>query len=272
MKRETRAKIASETLDILSTGSYTSPAGIKVDIAPALRLCVSHTILITPDQWPAMLQSAVSSATSHSPTICVTDETSLAAAYRMAVHEKCQSLAILNFASAKNPGGGFLSGSQAQEESLARSSALYTALNTQPAYYQANRKVGGSIYTDHAIFSPAVPIFRDDEGALLPAASFITMPAVNAGAVKTGSADHPKIPQIMAHRAKCVLALAIAQKQHSLILGAWGCGVFKNDPTMIAKCFAEALDGASLYRNHFQQITFAIPDPKMKSIFEAAIT
>ena len=135
--------------------------------------------------------------------------TALAAAYRIVVLEKCGALAILNFASAKNPGGGFSSGSQAQEESLARSSGLYSSIIGQPAYYQANRKFGSTLYSDHAIYSPDVPIFRNDEGELLSAAytaSFITMPAVNAGTLKPGSSDHPKIAEVMTHRAKCVLA------------------------------------------------------------------
>ena len=75
--------------------------------------------------------------------------------------------AVLNFASAKNPGGGFLGGSQAQEESLARSSALYGSLMTAWDYYEINRKSPNALYTDHIIYSPDVVVFRNDAGDLL---------------------------------------------------------------------------------------------------------
>ena len=72
--------------------------------------------------------------------------------------EQYSALACLNFASAKNPGGGFLSGSQAQEESLARASGLYATLQTQPEYYDYHRQGSSSLYSDHMIFSPGVPV------------------------------------------------------------------------------------------------------------------
>src|SRR5260370_38640775 len=76
-------------------------------------------------------------------------------------------IGCLNFASAKNPGGGFLSGAQAQEEALARSSALYPCLLRAPDYYERNRANHSAIYLDLVIFSPLVPFFRDDSAALL---------------------------------------------------------------------------------------------------------
>jgi len=70
----------------------------------------------------------------------------------------------LNFASAKNPGGGFLGGGSAQEESLARSSGLFPCINQMQQMYETNRAYRSCLYTDHMIYSPRVPVFRDDEG------------------------------------------------------------------------------------------------------------
>ena len=65
-------------------------------------------------------------------------------------HDLSSELVLLNFASARNPGGGFLKGARAQEEDLCRCSGLYPALLTQPNYYQINREQSSMIYTDHA--------------------------------------------------------------------------------------------------------------------------
>ncbi len=76
-------------------------------------------------------------------------------------------IGILNFASAKNPGGGFLGGSQAQEESLARSIALYASLQSEFQFYEEHREMVILLYSHSMIFSPNCPVFRDDQGVLL---------------------------------------------------------------------------------------------------------
>jgi uncharacterized protein (TIGR02452 family) len=92
-------------------------------------------------------------------------------------------IAVLNFASARNPGGGFLNGAKAQEEDLCRCSGLYPCLVQCDSYYEANRQEASCLYTDHAIFSPRVPFFKtggDGDDQLLPQpfyVSVITMPA-----------------------------------------------------------------------------------------------
>ncbi|MFN8419489.1 MAG: TIGR02452 family protein [Anaerolineae bacterium] len=141
---------------------------------------------------------------------------------------------MLNFASAKHPGGGFLGGAKAQEESLARSSGLYPSLLKCPAYYQHNRRRSNALYSDWMIYSPACPIWRRDDGSWLEmpyTVDFITSPAPNAGAVRVNSpADIPQIAPTLVDRSAKVLALAARWRCEALILGAWGCGVFRSDP------------------------------------------
>jgi uncharacterized protein (TIGR02452 family) len=261
MKRTTRASLAFETLTILGSGNYIGPAGRKVDIAESLGESVRNTQLIRPGDWQGVISRAMSLPAGAAAKIEVTPETTLTAARRLAVDEHRDDVAVLNFASAKNPGGGFIGGSQAQEESLARSSGLYATLQAAPEYYDANRKCGSMSYTDHAILSPGVPVFRDDDGALLNApylTTFITMPAVNVGAMGQRDADHDRVESVMRHRIECVLALAAATGHGSLVLGAWGCGVFRNDPEMIASLFANSLSKGGSWRNRFERIIFAI--------------
>jgi len=170
----------------------------------------------------------------------------------------------LNFASAKNAGGGFLNGSQAQEESLARSSGLYPSLISQEEMYFYNRGQKSCFYSDYMIYSPSVPVFRADNGALLDhyyLSSFITSPAVNAGVIRQREPERiEEIYQIMSQRLEKVLWVAYENRYTTLVLGAWGCGVFANDPNMISKIFAELLGKQSRLAAYFKQITYAIYD------------
>ncbi|MEO0601399.1 MAG: TIGR02452 family protein, partial [Myxococcota bacterium] len=76
-------------------------------------------------------------------------------------------LVLLNFASARNPGGGFINGARAQEEDIARASGLYPCLLQAPVYYDANRETRSLLYTDHLTYSPRVPFVRERNRRLL---------------------------------------------------------------------------------------------------------
>jgi uncharacterized protein (TIGR02452 family) len=196
--------------------------------------------------------------------IGVRNVTTLAAAKELHAAHGAERVALLNFASARNPGGGFLNGSQAQEESLARASGLYASLNRTTDYYEANRRERSALYTDHMIYSPRVPVFRDDHDRLLDEpwhASIITAPAVNAGVVRSNEPHNvPRIREVMARRIEYVLALAAHQGQSALVLGAWGCGVFRNDPSEVAELFGDMLLGEGRYARAFAEIVFAVLD------------
>lgn len=273
MKRSSRSQLAQETVAICEVGRYTASGGRSVDISSAIRDAVANTVLHTPDGF--------SETTDRRPAqtkLAVTSETTIAAVRRL--HDEGGGhLACLNFASAKNPGGGFLGGSEAQEESLARSSALYPCLLSAPEYYERNRACRTTLYLDLAIWSPAVPFFRDDSGALLDApayASVITAPAPNAGSVASNEpARLGEVEPALRRRARFVLAIAAEHEVRRLILGAWGCGVFRNDPQIVARVFAELLRSPSEFSTAFDEVVFAIYDRSQEqaviSIFEEAI-
>ena len=265
MKRATRASMGQETAAILRLGSYVASNGERVDLTERLRASVAGTRVIRPEAWDGIVATAIASGRSAVDAVVeVSGETTLAAIFRLVETEKVSRVAVLNIASAKNPGGGFLSGSQAQEESLARCSGLYATLTAGSAYYDANRRSSNKFYTDHAIYSPDVPIFRDDEdGRLLGrpyAADFITMPAVNFGALPQSLQNGERVAVVMRRRMECVLALAATHGANVLVLGAWGCGVFRNDPELIAMLFARCLTGDRSWRSRFERIVFAVLD------------
>jgi uncharacterized protein (TIGR02452 family) len=187
-------------------------------------------------------------------------------------HDPGARVLALNFASAKNPGGGFLNGSQAQEESLARASGLYACISPHRAMYEANRRCPSCLYTDHIIYSPDVPVFRDDADALLDEpylVSFLTAPAVNAGVVRAREPQNAtRIEAVMLGRVEKVLAVAAVNGHDALVLGAWGCGVFGNEPEQVAGWFAAHLTGTGRFRAAFRRVVFAVLDrtPGMATI------
>jgi uncharacterized protein (TIGR02452 family) len=194
MNRSNRIQLGSETVEIVRCGGYEAANGRRVDIAQQVAACLNATQLYMPSELNNLLSNEAAGI--HNTVYKVENETTLSAARRLVVARELDKTLCLNFASAKNPGGGFLGGSQSQEESLARSSALYGSLSTQNEYYETNRACRTALYTDYMILSPDVPVFRDDEGNLLAdpyCVSILTSPAVNAGAVKTNEPDNEEL-------------------------------------------------------------------------------
>jgi len=260
MNRETAARIAEETLEILDVGYYFNPLGQRVNLEDMMRESVSGTVLYRPDDTDRLLET-VAPAINRDTVIEVTNETTLAAAKRLSGTDS--NLCCLNFASAKHPGGGFLQGSLAQEESLARSSGLYPTIAQMTEMYEYNANLDTALYSDYMIFSPHVPVFRNDDGQLLVEpyrVSFITAPAVNAGAVREREPDHVmQIHPTMQRRIEKILAVALAHNQETLVLGAFGCGVFRNSPDEVASIFHDVLSHPP-FKGAFQRVVFAVYD------------
>ncbi|MGY4906702.1 TIGR02452 family protein [Streptomyces sp. 900116325] len=250
--------IATETESIVEAGLYRTPEGREISIERTLAAALSRTRLYGPDPVPVAALD-----TDRASVIEVTDESSLQAARRM-TGEGSGRIAVLNYASARNPGGGYLNGAQAQEEALCRSSALYATLLRAPEYYAHHRAERSAFYTDRVIHSPGVPVFRDDRGRLLDTpytVGFLTSPAPNAGVIRSRTPeDAHRIPAVLASRAERVLEVAAVRGYRRLVLGAWGCGVFMNDPAQVAGAFRALLADGGRFAGHFEQIVFGILD------------
>ena len=164
--------------------------------------------------------------------------------------------AVLNFASYKNPGGGFLAGSRAQEESLCHESFLYNVLCQFPKYYNHNQQyLNYGLYNNRALYTPDVIFTRGTQQAKC---DVITCAAPNATTFFKYNADQGEDmnQHVLESRIAFVLDIAADNCVDHLILGAYGCGVFGQDPENVAQIFKDMLTNE--YR-FFPTITFAVP-------------
>ncbi|MDQ0106294.1 uncharacterized protein (TIGR02452 family) [Chitinophaga terrae (ex Kim and Jung 2007)] len=277
MNRNQRIKTAYETLEILDNGCYINTRSQQIDLRADLSSSVEQTIHYTPDDFETVYQrrdNLLDNRERYDTRISVTGETTFAAARRLVVEEEKTGVCCLNFASAKNPGGGFLGGAQAQEEALARASGLYASLKARPAMYDYNRANGDALYSDHMIYSPNVPVFRNDHDQLLDnyyTVDILTAPAVNAGALKTNSPEKLELLEpVMLSRIGKLLSLAVIHNQSVLVLGAWGCGVFRNEPADVAAWFAFHLTSNPVLKGAFREVVFAVYDSSDKQVNKKA--
>ncbi|MGW2297498.1 TIGR02452 family protein [Streptomyces violaceorubidus] len=259
--------IAQQTEQIVAAGTYRTSDGREVSLAAALGAARDGTRMYGPGPVKVTVPARASTV------LEVTGESSLEAARRLG-----GDVAVLNFASARNPGGGYLNGAQAQEEALCRASALYTCLLRAREFYDHHRAHRDPFYTDRVVHSPGVPVFRDDRGRLLDepfTAGFLTCAAPNAGvALRTAPEHAAGLPAALTARAERVLETAVAHGHRRLVLGAWGCGVFRNDPAQVAGAFRTLLGPGGRFAGAFERVAFGIldrtPGGTVRAAFERA--
>ncbi|MCM1968136.1 TIGR02452 family protein [Streptomyces sp. G1] len=269
-------EIARENAEIVAAGGYRMRSGRQVSLAAAVAEAKAGTRIYGPNR---VIPGEPDGRDAHRTAVEVTGESSTVAARRLAgeLGERpgTASVAVLNFASARNPGGGYVRGAKAQEEALCRASALYETLLEAPEYYEIHRAEVSTFYTDRVIHSPGVPVFRDDRGDLLDTpfrAGFLTSPAPNAGTIRRQEPDRvPEIPAALARRAELVLEVAALHGYRGLVLGAWGCGVFMNDPAQVTEAFRALLAGR--FAGVFERVVFGVLDrkPETRETFERVL-
>lgn len=174
---------------------------------------------------------------------------------------------VLNFASYKNPGGGFIRGAMAQEEALCHESNLYNILtNFYDDFYIPNlKRLNRGLYNNNLIYSPDVLFIRDKS---IICCDVITCAAPN----KKVAQEYQKLPNniinhAMKNRCDHILHAAYDSYVDTLILGAFGCGVFKNNPYDVASIFKELLE--TKYKGVFKKVIFAIPKGSRDSNYKA---
>ncbi|MCL2848876.1 MAG: TIGR02452 family protein [Micrococcales bacterium] len=171
---------------------------------------------------------------------------------------------VMVFASATKPGGGWRSGSLAQEEAISYASLLPFALESVEAeFYAPSRAEKNSyFYTTGGVWAPAVPIIRDDAGRWLddrPRVDFFTIAAPNVSAMMQNlpAVDHARVADDL--RTKMCNTLRALAGCSTIILGAFGCGVFGNDPAVVAGIWHDLLADPE-FQGRYRKVIFAVPD------------
>ena len=179
---------------------------------------------------------------------------------------------VLNFANAFNPGGGVINGSRAQEESLFRCTNLFRSLYQYKDYaeeygveksssqYPLDLRFGG-------VYTPYATVFRESKGNSYEflahpfKLSFIAVAALRRFADREMNLKPMTDSEIdrTLSKMRTIFRIGLYQGHDALVLGAFGCGAFKNPPSLIAELFKKVMDSPE-FRNKYRKIVFAVFD------------
>ena len=180
-------------------------------------------------------------------------------------YAKEHNVSVLNFANPVTVGGGVLNGAMAQEECLCRSSNLYSCLNqdkTKKDYYEYNKALGTTFYSDKVIVSLGVTVFMSDDviPQELPSENWFNVNVLTCAAPYIAKRKHTNskaLKQLFKRRIKNIFECALSYQTEVIVLGAFGCGAFKNPPSIVAEAFYEVIN-ENEYDYKFKKIIFAI--------------
>lgn len=264
-KRKNTA-IFNETTEVIRRGYYMSPSGRKV-VLPSYDAMISGAECIHSE-----LPYSTAPKNANTTVVKVENADCLVSAQRLV--SEGYNPALLNFASAGHPGGGVETGARAQEETICRRSTLSRSIYTFSADYASRygyNHVPGNNYplSDNnysIIYSPDVTVFREGIDCTFMETPYnvavITCAALNLNGkypIKLTADGHmPKEAVDMTlNKIRAIFRLALRHGHDSLVLGAFGCGAFRNPPAEVAALFHKVMEEQE-FKDRFRYITFSI--------------
>ena len=213
--------------------------------------------------------------------ITISMDRSFQAAMRLRKEYPTAKIAVMNFANAFHAGGGVTKGSSAQEESLCRTSTLYPLIyrrTLRDTFYKHHKELNTPKASDSLIYTEGVIICKtdDDLPKRMSQEDWVSVDVITIAAPDLRTKSNPHAPLVgngtfmnnaelfgyHVKRAIHMLTCAAAKKADILVLGAFGCGAFENDPNVVAKAYRVALEE---FPKVFERIEFAIYCPAGKS-------
>ena len=242
----------------------------NTQLANAVQLAKAATKLYKPDEYPGIPNQPKSGG-----VVTVSTHKTFEAAMEIYQSHPDWKITVLNFASATNPGGGVKTGSSAQEESLCRCSTLYPTLTQNwlwDQFYGKNRQMHDNLHTDACIYSPGVVICKTDDTwpERMAENDWVTVNVISCAAPnlrrRPGNHHNPEygstptispeaLYKLHKKRAEHILHIAAEHHTDALVLGAFGCGAFANDPNVVARAYKDVLKG---YAQYYRYVEFAV--------------
>ncbi len=248
MKKQKNIALLKDTLEICQKGSYEKDGKtVKLDIT-ASRMTDVRVIL------PEEMKNLTIGETDVGPCAFSCENKDALSLAREKVKDPSYGtgsgdsrILLLNLASAVRPGGGVRDGMGGQEEDLCQKSTLLMSLESDTAkpYYEYNNKLNTLLGSDAVILSPEVVVFRDEKGELLEEPFTVSIITCSAPNVRFGFAGktEDEYKKMLYDRIEGILRCAASLGYQNLILGAFGCGAFKNDAALVSEDFYQVLTG-----------------------------
>lgn len=255
-----RIEVFQDTMNWIKTDKELSDSIVKAK---------KNTTIFWENDYPSFDQKATCDT-----VITVSKDRSYEAAMRLDKLMSGSKIAVMNFANAFQAGGGVTKGSSAQEECLCRTSTLYPLLyrrSLRDTFYKHHHTLNTSKASDALIYTEGVIICKTDEDLpkRMPRQEWVSVDVITVAApdLRTKSNIHAAIigngtymndAELFGYhvkRAIHIMTCAAAKGADTLVLGAFGCGAFQNNPEVVARAYKVALDE---FPNVFRRIEFAV--------------
>ena len=260
-----------EVLEIVNTGYYARNEK-RIELTYTTEQMLQADVYSTKETssfveaFPQMTKGNLNGMTIH-----MRNQDSLSAAWDL--HQKRmpgeKPVLVLNFANPRRPGGGIRETPYTQEENLCHNTTLLASIQTRDAwaFYQENLDCGTMAQTDALIISPNAMVLRNGDGSLRTDPFPVAIMTISAPLAKRMKPEEKlDLEAILLRRIRAMLRTAMADGYRKVVLGAWGCGAFGNDPEVVARLFHQVLtesfgpDNGYRASDFFNEITMAVMD------------
>ena len=281
-QKQFQREVYQETLGQAQNGQYTTVDGKTVQLDKDRQKRMKQgTVVYTPPQIVRVSHGSSANSSEKSTKFTVKDEDCLEAAFDMRKKDSSLNPVVLNMANAYTPGGGVENGARAQEESIFRRSDYALGLcptkttnknfqETMQQEYQrhnCNHKERYYIAPGNIVYTPEVQVFRNSdlsfkeapETVAIIAAAAVYLTGNAATKAKQGETPYLQYEDDMSNRIRAILRCAIHKDHNAIVLSAFGCGAFHNNPVTVAKLFDDIFKEPE-FKNVFQHVCFAIID------------
>ena len=262
-----RIEVFQDTQDWINTDS---------DLSASIAAAKKNTTVFYEDDYPAFDASKT-----WDTIIIVSGDRSYQAAMKLHKEDPDAKIAVMNFANAFHAGGGVVKGAGAQEECLCRTSTLYPLLyrkTLKDTFYKHHHDLNTPKASDSLVYTEGVIICKTDEDMPkgMPKEDWVTVDVITIAAPDLRDKSNKYAPLVdggtymnnaelfgyHVKRAIHMLTCAAAKGADTLVLGAFGCGAFQNDPEVVARAYKTALQE---FPKVFRKIEFAVYCPQGES-------